>query len=92
LALLPAARVIAAESAWLSPLPPEGASAIVHHDTDHAPDMARQQRVGAQDLLAAGIVHRIVAEPDDILDNPQSFAEVIVAECAAQIRELLDKR
>ncbi|MEO6473205.1 MAG: carboxyl transferase domain-containing protein, partial [Aeromicrobium sp.] len=29
LALLPASRVIAAEHAWLSPLPPEGASAIV---------------------------------------------------------------
>jgi len=37
LALLPAARVIAAENAWLSPLPPEGASVIMHHDTDHAP-------------------------------------------------------
>jgi acetyl-CoA carboxylase beta subunit len=90
LALLPAARVIVAESAWLSPLPPEGASAIVYHDTDHAPDMARRQRVGAQDLLAAGIAHRIVAEPDDILDDPRSFAKAIVAECAAQIRELLD--
>jgi acetyl-CoA carboxylase beta subunit len=92
LALLPAARVIAAESAWLSPLPPEGASAIVYHDTDHAPEMARRQRIGAHDLLAAGIAHRIVAEPDDLLEDPQSFAEAIVAECAAQIRELLDKR
>jgi acyl-CoA carboxylase subunit beta len=89
LALLPAARVIAAESAWLSPLPPEGASAIVHHDTDHAPEMAGRQRIGARDLLAAGIAQRIVAEPADILDNPQPFAEVIVAECAAQIRELI---
>jgi acyl-CoA carboxylase subunit beta len=89
LALLPAARVIAAESAWLSPLPPEGASAIVHHDTDHAPEMAQRQRIGARALLAAGIAHRIVAEPADILDDPQAFAEVIVAECAAQIRELV---
>uniref|UniRef100_UPI000670DEFC carboxyl transferase domain-containing protein n=1 Tax=Kitasatospora sp. MY 5-36 TaxID=1678027 RepID=UPI000670DEFC len=32
LALLPADRVIAAEHAWLAPLPPEGASAIVHRD------------------------------------------------------------
>ena len=36
LALLPADRVIAAQHAWLSPLPPEGASAIVHRDLDHA--------------------------------------------------------
>ena len=33
LALLPADRVVAAQHAWLSPLPPEGASAIVHRDT-----------------------------------------------------------
>ena len=88
LALLPAARVIAAESAWLSPLPPEGASAIVYHDTEHAPQMAARQRIGARELAAAGIVHRIVAEPADILDSPQTFAEVIVAECAACLREL----
>ncbi len=38
LALLPADRVVAAQHGWLSPLPPEGASAIVHRDLDHAPD------------------------------------------------------
>src|SRR4029078_12914049 len=32
LALLPTDRVIAAQHGWLSPLPPEGASAIVHRD------------------------------------------------------------
>ena len=50
LALLPADRVIAAQHAWLSPLPPEGASAIVHRDLDHAPEMARAQQVRALDL------------------------------------------
>ena len=44
LAFLPADRVIAAQHAWLSPLPPEGASAIVHRDLDHAPEMARPSR------------------------------------------------
>ena len=52
LALLPADRVVAAQHAWLSPLPPEGASAIVHRDLDHAPEMARAQRVRALDLHA----------------------------------------
>ena len=47
LAFLPADRVIAAQHAWLSPLPPEGASAIVHRDLDHAPEMARAQQVPA---------------------------------------------
>ena len=36
LALLPADRVIAAQHAWLSPLPPEGASAILHRTTEQA--------------------------------------------------------
>lgn len=65
LALLPADRVIAAQHGWLAPLPPEGASAIVHRDTDHAADMARAQGVRAIDLRSSGIVDTIVAEGPD---------------------------
>jgi acetyl-CoA carboxylase carboxyl transferase beta subunit len=73
LALLPADRVVAAQHAWLSPLPPEGASAIVHRDLDHAPDMARAQRVRSLDLRDAGVVDRIVAERPDAADEPEEF-------------------
>jgi acetyl-CoA carboxylase carboxyl transferase subunit beta len=73
LALLPADRVIAAQHGWLSPLPPEGASAIVHRDLDHAPDMARAQGVRSLDLRRAGIVDRIVAERADAADEPEAF-------------------
>ena len=73
LALLPADRVIAAQHAWLSPLPPEGASAIVHRDVSHAPDMARAQGVRSLDLRAAGIVDRIVVELPDAADEPEEF-------------------
>jgi acetyl-CoA carboxylase carboxyl transferase subunit beta len=73
LALLPADRVIAAEHAWLSPLPPEGASAIVHRDTAHAPQMARSQQVRSVDLRERGIVDRIVAEHPDAADEPEEF-------------------
>ena len=73
LALLPADRVIAAQHAWLSPLPPEGASAIVHRDLEHAPDMARAQGVRSLDLYRAGIVDRIVAERPDAADEPVEF-------------------
>jgi len=73
LALLPADRVVAAQHAWLSPLPPEGASAIVHRDLDHAPDLARAQRVRAVDLYADGVVDRIVAEKPDAADEPEEF-------------------
>lgn len=73
LALVPADRVIAAQHAWLSPLPPEGASAIVYRDTDHAAQMAAAQGVRSLDLLANGIVDRIVAEHPDAADEPEDF-------------------
>jgi acetyl-CoA carboxylase carboxyl transferase subunit beta len=73
LALVPADRVIAAQHAWLSPLPPEGASAIVHRDVEHAPQMAAAQGVRSLDLLANGIVDRIVAERPDAADEPEDF-------------------
>jgi len=41
LAPLPADRVLAAGYAWLAPLAPEGASAIVYRDTAHAAELAR---------------------------------------------------
>jgi acetyl-CoA carboxylase beta subunit/acetyl-CoA carboxylase alpha subunit len=73
LALLPADRVIAAQHAWLSPLPPEGASAIVHRDLDHAPELARAQLVRAIDLHRLGVVDRIIAEHPDAADEPEEF-------------------
>lgn len=75
LALLPADRVICAQHSWLSPLPPEGASAILHRDTAHAPALAATQRVRSLDLLADGIVDRIVAEHPDAADEPEAFCQ-----------------
>jgi acetyl-CoA carboxylase carboxyl transferase subunit beta len=62
LALLPARRIIATEHAWLSPLPPEGASAIVHGDVHHAAQIAEEQHVRATDLVALGVIHGVVPE------------------------------
>lgn len=86
LALLPADVVIAAENAWLSPLPPEGASAIVHGDLEHAAELAEAQRVGAIDLLHAGTVHHVVPELDD--DTPETFATAMAATIAQRLIEL----
>ena len=63
LALLPADRILAAEHAWLAPLAPEGASAIVYRDTSHAPDLAARQGIRATDLAADGIIDRVIPEP-----------------------------
>lgn len=73
LALVPADRVLAAANGWLGPLPPEGASAIVHRDLQHAGEMAQAQGVRASDLLRAGIVDRVVAERPDAADEPTEF-------------------
>jgi acyl-CoA carboxylase subunit beta len=73
LALVPADRVLAAANGWLGPLPPEGASAIVHRDLEHAAEMAEAQGVRATDLRRAGIVDRVVAEHPDAADEPTEF-------------------
>jgi len=62
LALLPADRTLAAQHAWLAPLAPEGASAIVYRDSSHAPDLAAQQGIRSTDLAALGIVDRVIPE------------------------------
>ncbi|WGY04648.1 carboxyl transferase domain-containing protein [Nocardioides sp. QY071] len=79
LALLPARTVVATERAWLSPLPPEGASVIVHGDVDHAAEMARAQGVRAVDMHAAGAVDVLVPELDE--DAPADLAIAVAAAC-----------
>lgn len=65
MALLPADRIVAASNAWLSPLPPEGASSIVHHgDPSFAAEIAEAQGIGARQLLRDGIVDTVVDEGD----------------------------
>jgi acetyl-CoA carboxylase beta subunit/acetyl-CoA carboxylase alpha subunit len=73
LALVPADRILSAQHGWLSPLPPEGASAILYHDTSHAADMAAKQGVRSADLLAHGIVDRVIPEYPDAAAEPERF-------------------
>jgi acyl-CoA carboxylase subunit beta len=86
LALLPSRRVIAAGNAWLAPLPPEGASAILHGTRERAREVAARQRVRAADLLADGIVDAVVPESVPAQDDPAAFARSIAGECVRQIR------
>jgi acetyl-CoA carboxylase beta subunit/acetyl-CoA carboxylase alpha subunit len=73
LALLPADRTLAAEHGWLSPLPPEGASAIIHRDLDHAAEMATKQGVGSAALRRNGIVDHVIPEHPDAAEEPEEF-------------------
>lgn len=86
LALLPATTCIAAENSWLSPLPPEGASAIVYGDVDHAAELAASQRISAFDLYETGTVQHLIAEPDN--DTAESFAHAMAAEVGHHLRVL----
>lgn len=100
LALVPADRVLAAQHGWLAPLPPEGASAIVHRDTAHAPEMAAAHGVRSADLLAAKIVDELVVEHDDASDEPEMFclrvgaavARALLELCAQEPSELVTRR
>lgn len=89
LAMLPARRVIASSNAWLSPLPPEGASAILFKDTDHAPLLAARQRVGAAQMQQDGLVDVIVPEEPAAHEDPEGFAAAISAAITEQINSLL---
>jgi acetyl-CoA carboxylase carboxyl transferase beta subunit len=91
LAMLPADRVIAAQHAWLSPLPPEGASAILYRTTDRAAEIAQRQGVRSADLLANGIVDRIVAERPDAADEPGAFLARVGAVLEAELADLLQR-
>ena len=89
LALLPADRVLAAQNGWLAPLPPEGASAIVHRDTTHAPTMAAAQGIRSLDLLRDGVIDAIIPELPDAADEPIAFSTRVGAAIARELAALV---
>lgn len=88
LAMVPADRVLAALHGWLAPLPPEGASAIVFRDTDHAAELAAAQGIRSTDLLASGIVDVVVTEHPDAADEPVEFSRRLSRAIAAEVQAL----
>jgi acetyl-CoA carboxylase carboxyl transferase subunit beta len=88
LAMVPADRVLAALNGWLAPLPPEGASAIVFRDVDHAPELAAAQGIRSADLLRDGIVDAIVPELPDAADEPMAFTARLSATIATELHRL----
>ncbi len=84
LALLPADRTVAAADAWLAPLAPEGASAIVFRDTGHAAGLARRQGIRAADLAAAGVVDEVITGPGELARNLGRAVHRALAELTGQ--------
>ncbi|WP_395329157.1 acetyl-CoA carboxylase carboxyltransferase subunit alpha [Novosphingobium sp. BL-8H] len=62
-ALAAADRVLMLEHSIYSVISPEGASSILWRTPDKAPDAAEAMKVTAQDLLALGVIERVVPEP-----------------------------
>jgi acetyl-CoA carboxylase carboxyl transferase subunit alpha len=63
IALAAGNTVLMLEHAIYSVITPEGCSAILWRDGDHAQEAAEALRLTAQDLLRLGVVDRIVPEP-----------------------------
>lgn len=82
LALLPADRIVAVEDAWLAPLPPEGASAILNHgDVSFAPVLAEAQGIAARQLAGERVVDVLVPQNRDI----PAFAAMLSIEVATAV-------
>jgi acetyl-CoA carboxylase carboxyl transferase subunit beta len=90
LALVPADRVVAAQHAWLSPLPPEGAAELIHRSTERAAEVAAAQGVGAAELAEAGVVDVVVAEHPDAAEEVEAFCGRVAAALAGQLADLAE--
>jgi acyl-CoA carboxylase subunit beta len=90
LALAPADRVLIARHGWLAPLPPEGASMISYGDTDHAQQMATDQRVRSTDLLEDHIVDEIIDEIAGAEQEPAAFSRRVGDALIRNLDELSD--
>ncbi|WP_326826866.1 carboxyl transferase domain-containing protein [Streptosporangium sp. NBC_01756] len=91
LALLPADRVLCAQHAWLSPLPPEGSSALLYRSVDFAPEIAAAQGVKSTDLRRDGIVDRIIPERPDAAYEPEDFCRRVAGALEYEIAGLLGR-
>jgi acetyl-CoA carboxylase carboxyl transferase subunit beta len=92
LALLPADRVVAASHSWLTPLPPEGASVILHSTVNRAPEVSDLQRIRAHDLVRLGVVDVLIEEKPDPGKFLSSVAEAIEEQLRAISAEPAEHR
>jgi acetyl-CoA carboxylase carboxyl transferase subunit beta len=88
LALLVADRVVCAEHASLGVIAPEGASAILHRDLDHAPALAAAQGGASWQLVREGIADAIVPEPVPAHEAPAEFLTRVAAVAAGELTAL----
>jgi acetyl-CoA carboxylase carboxyl transferase subunit beta len=91
IALLPADRIVAAEHAWLAPISPEGAAAILHRTTERAPELAGAQAIVSTELRRWGIVDVVVPDRPPPGEAGEVFGARIAATAAHELRVLIER-
>lgn len=89
LATFPADQVLSLENAWLSPLPPEGASVIMYRDLEHTGEMMNSQGITAKDLLDNGIVNRIIMENEPATEGNLNSYQLIAQALEQELLNLI---
>ncbi|HZD66771.1 MAG TPA: carboxyl transferase domain-containing protein, partial [Acidimicrobiales bacterium] len=88
MAFLLADRVIAADSAWLAPIAPEGASSILYRTQDRASGVATSQHISSPDLAQMGIVDTLVPGPSASPEGAAGFLARMGRTLAATLEDL----
>ncbi|PWB67667.1 acetyl-CoA carboxylase carboxyl transferase subunit alpha [candidate division GN15 bacterium] len=85
-------RVLMMEYSWYSVISPEGCAAILWRDAAKAPEAAEALKPTADDLLALGIVDKIIPEPIGGAHNdPVQAAKIVKEEILNTLAELRPK-
>ncbi|RDI95064.1 acetyl-CoA carboxylase carboxyltransferase subunit alpha [Meiothermus sp. QL-1] len=82
-------RVLIMENAWYSVISPESCAAILWRDAREAPKAAEALKLTAADLLALGVVDRVIPEPDGGAHrNPKAALDHLRAALSQTLAEL----
>lgn len=85
-------QVLMLEHSWYSVISPEGCAAILWRDSAKAPDAAEALKPTSEDLLALGIIDRIIPEPPGGAHNdPEEAARMVKAELVTTLKVLVQK-
>jgi acetyl-CoA carboxylase carboxyl transferase subunit alpha len=82
-------RILMMENTWYSVISPESCSSILWRSWDFKEQAAEALKLAAPDLLAQGIIDRIVPEPlGGAHRNPQQAADILRAVISEELKKL----
>jgi acetyl-CoA carboxylase carboxyl transferase subunit alpha len=85
-------RILMAENAWYSVISPESCSSILWRSWNFKEQAAEALKLTADDLLAQGIIDRIITEPTGgAHHNPESMAVTLKSMLIEELQGLLQK-